>query len=809
MELHPVNLGTLLPPLLREAPGATVLAAGLIVVVIFFVSMVLLLAWRRRQRDAVRVLVGQLEGLRDGEARQSRGDVEASFDVVQDAIDRLGRDLDDRRQQQAVDEDRDRNLLAAAETRSVVSTDLDGDVREFSSGAERLFGWSARDVIGRPAAVLFEDGSYKAFLPKLARKSLRERGIEERSIMRRQDGEAFDALVAVRMLQDGNQQPVGFLLLVDDITERVRLERRSEEAEQRYRRLLDALGDGVSIIRSGRVLFANPRFAEILGVKEADIVGLELRDHIATRDLLIVEETLVRIESESKGSQSLRCNLVAGSDRRELSTRMDLRAVDYGGAPAVLLLVHDETLERRARQELHRNEARLDALLEATADGVVVLIQSPVGPRVQMTNRAFLERFGLVAGQVLGETGSSLATVLRGRGQPAVADQLLDLADKPREGRWDLDGGEGYDLRLNAATLRGRRGQEFGWVLVFHDVGERKQAERRLERQVEEAELARVELQNACRRLDSVNKELEDRAGRLDHVNDELRSLDAMKSNLLGNVSHELQTPLVAIRGFTEMILKERLGTINEEQRKGLRLSLDNIDRLIGMIDGLLSFARSESDDGRLTLTRFDLADVMSSAVALMTERAKARSIRIDTSMDSGRFELCADRNRIQQVFINLLSNAIKFSEPGGDVGIRARGSDDRYVRIEIEDSGIGIAREDIARIFDRHFRAQPEAGESREGNGIGLAIVQDILRSHGCRIHVDSEPGRGTKVVFTLPLAGTVTEPIQQPEDEVENVDQAEVVEDPPIEATGQGQPRFRVIRRSAGRSDEDGSSG
>ena len=787
MELYAANLASLLPPLLRDAPVGAVLTVALLAqAVVVFVCVVLLLAWRRRQRDAVRILVSQLESLRDGDPRVRRQEVEPSYDVVQDAVERLGHDLDDRRQHRAMEENRDRNLLAAAASRSVISTDIDGDVSEFSSGAEQLFGWSSEDVIGRPAAVLFDEGAYKEFLPKLARKALRERGIEERATMVRRDGESFAARVTVRMLLDGKQQPVGFLLLVDDITEQVRLERRSEEAEQRYRRLIDALGDGVGICRSGRLLFANPRLAEVFGLPQARMVGLELRDRVATRDVLVVEEALLQVEGNDDASQSVRCNMLVGDDRREIAVRLDLRAVNDGGAAAVLILVHDETLERRARLELHRNEARLDALLEATADGVLVLVRSPVGPRVQMTNHAFLKRFGLASAQVLGATASSVATALREHKHNALAERLVGLGERPTEGHWDVDGGAGSDIRLRVGALRGRKNQDFGWVLVLHDVGERKAAEQRLERQAEEAELARVQLEQSCRRLDEINGELEERAGRLDGVNRELRNLDAMKSNLLGNVSHELQTPLVAIRGFTEMILKERLGSINEEQRKGLRLSLDNIDRLIGMIDGLLSFARSESDSGRLSLTRFDLAELVLGAVALVRERAAKHKITIEADIDSERFEMCADRGRIEQVFINLLSNAVKFNKDGGSVVIRARASDDRYVRIEVEDSGVGIARKDLARIFDRHFRAESADHEQPEGSGIGLTIVQDILRSHGCRIHVDSEPERGTRVVFTLPLAGSISQ----------NDPPSQAVK-PEAQANGGLQPRFRVIRR------------
>jgi len=331
-------------------------------------------------------------------------------------------------------------------------------------------------------------------------------------------------------------------------------------------------------------------------------------------------------------------------------------------------------------------------------------------------------------------------------------------------------------------------------VLACRDVTERREAERRLQARAEEVQLGKVGLERAYRRLDAANRELAARTEQLDALNAELRKLDEMKSNLLGNVSHELQTPLVSIRGYTEMILKERLGPITGEQRKGLELSLRNIDRLITMIDNVMVFARSEPDLGRVTPSRFPLGGAVEEAAALLGDEMVRRGLelRVDVADD---LTAWADRDKVLQVFLNLLSNAVKFNREGGRIEITARGVRPDTIEVSVSDTGVGIPPEALERVFDRHF--QVDRGEGAPGAGIGLAIVRDILRLHGCRIAAESEPGWGTRFTFTLPReAGGASgaNPATPGPDEPR----------PPADPPDAGPPRadrppsrFRIIRR------------
>lgn len=292
--------------------------------------------------------------------------------------------------------------------------------------------------------------------------------------------------------------------------------------------------------------------------------------------------------------------------------------------------------------------------------------------------------------------------------------------------------------------------------------------------------------------LAALHDELSRRRQEAESLNAELRTLDGMKSDLLANVSHELQTPLVSVRGYTEMILKERLGPINDEQKKGLALSLKNIDRLIAMIDNLLAFARVDREPEEMKLSSFPVSGVVDEALAVLEEKIEAKSLRVTRNVDDPALSVRADRDKILQVFLNLIGNAVKFSRERGSIEVVASRGKPGFVLVQVCDTGVGIAKENLERVFDRFYQEDEGAAERKEGTGIGLAIVRNILQLHGCVVHATSELGEGTVVSFTLPLAEERTQAQAVPAPEPPA---------PPPEPARPGAaerpPRLRIIRR------------
>jgi PAS domain S-box-containing protein len=771
----------------------------------------LLLLGRRQSRQDVRRVVQGLEELRSGRGRpRVEVDPRSPLAVAADAVNRLSHDLSLRWSEVDSAREQLRAFLDAARDYAVVGADADWDIRSFSPGASTLFGWSEDDVRTRPATILFDEDAWKELLPKLARRSVRELGVETRSVMVRRDGSTFHASLLVRQLRDAVEETAGYLLVLKDVSPEVRLEEELEESESRYRSLVEGLAEGVFIVQEGRIVYANPAMCRLLGAESRDLESSPLREWVATRDVLVVAERLESLGGREGEREDLHCTLAGPGGEHVAQVRIHGSAIQHQGKPAALVSVFDETTERQIEVGLRENEARLDAVLEATSDGILVVTDAGDGAVVRMTNRAFLGLFGIRSEELLGVSEPNVMRLLRERGGGAegIAEFLGAAAPAPRSGLVTLEGPIPRVVEMKVAPLIGRSGERLGRVLACRDVTDQKTVERRLEASAEELRRNKLELEESYASLDAVNRDLTERTRRLDELNQELKTLDEMKSNLLANVSHELQTPLVSIRGYTEMILKERLGSITDEQRRGLSLSLKNIDRLIAMIDNLLAFSRMDKEAVQLKITTFALRPVIEEALALLREKLESKGITCGIHVQDPSPSVRADRDKVLQVFLNLFSNGVKFNRDGGRLEVAVKKGKPGYALVQVKDTGFGIPPEARERIFDRFFQVERPEADPQKGTGIGLAIVRNILRLHGCTIRVESEVGRGSTFSFTLPLAAEKPtadrrEPVT-PEAGTEPTAPARGDSDRQAGRTEEGRPggtpRLRIIRRGSG---------
>lgn len=231
-----------------------------------------------------------------------------------------------------------------------------------------------------------------------------------------------------------------------------------------------------------------------------------------------------------------------------------------------------------------------------------------------------------------------------------------------------------------------------------------------------------------------------------------LKETEIFRKQYLGNVAHELKTPIFNIQGYISTLLD---GGLEDEliNRKYLERAERSIDRLINIVNDLDTISKLESSMNRLQMEQFDIVALTKEIADQAEMEADKKGIKISVkgaeNLPSS-FWVLADKHYIGQVLVNLIINAIRYGKEGGVVRIRFRDMLDKIL-VEIEDNGIGIGKEDIPRIFERFYRT--DKGRSREqgGTGLGLAIVKHIIEAHGERISVRSEPGAGTTFSFTL----------------------------------------------------------
>lgn len=228
-----------------------------------------------------------------------------------------------------------------------------------------------------------------------------------------------------------------------------------------------------------------------------------------------------------------------------------------------------------------------------------------------------------------------------------------------------------------------------------------------------------------------------------------LRELDRMKSEFISNVSHELRSPLHAIRGFTKLLLEGKV-PYPEIQREFLSVIDKQSQRLGVLIDGLFDLSRLESGRFQIQKQRLSIRDVIRKAVESFYSLASDKGIVISEDIPATLPEIEADGERVSQVMVNLLSNAIKFSNGGHSVIVKGGAKDGELV-VQVTDHGIGIPKEAMPHLFERFYRA--EDSMARGGAGLGLYISRQIIEAHGGRIWAESKVGKGTTVSFALPL--------------------------------------------------------
>ncbi len=231
-----------------------------------------------------------------------------------------------------------------------------------------------------------------------------------------------------------------------------------------------------------------------------------------------------------------------------------------------------------------------------------------------------------------------------------------------------------------------------------------------------------------------------------------LEAASRHKSEFLANMSHELRTPLNAILGFSEVLAERMFGEVNAKQAEYLQDILSSGRHLLSLINDILDLSKVEAGRLELELGRFHLPTALDNALTLVRERATRHGIALTQSVDEQLGDIVADERKVKQILLNLLSNAVKFTPEGGRVGLSATAAEG-VLTIAVTDTGVGIAPEDQAAIFEEFRQVGRDDARKQEGTGLGLTLAKKFVELHGGRIWVQSHVGQGSTFTFTLPV--------------------------------------------------------
>jgi signal transduction histidine kinase len=244
----------------------------------------------------------------------------------------------------------------------------------------------------------------------------------------------------------------------------------------------------------------------------------------------------------------------------------------------------------------------------------------------------------------------------------------------------------------------------------------------------------------------------------------ELKQLDAMKSDFLANISHELRTPLAPIVGYVGMLLSGRPGPLTDRQRSHLTVMESAVQRLQGLIEGLLAFVQMDQGELEIQVRPSPLGSLLEEQAHLVASRATEKGLTMEVEIPADLPDVLMDARQIARAMVLMLDNAIKFTPQGGRIalGVKAHVSPDDpppgwkhgSVEVRLSDTGIGIPADKIPRIFDKFYQVDASSTRSYGGTGLGLALVKQIMDAHGTRVTVESTHGAGSTFRFRLPIA-------------------------------------------------------
>jgi signal transduction histidine kinase/ActR/RegA family two-component response regulator len=372
-------------------------------------------------------------------------------------------------------------------------------------------------------------------------------------------------------------------------------------------------------------------------------------------------------------------------------------------------------------QELDAKPASLveRAVLTSIADGVVV---NDVAGSVTLINRAAAQLLAVDPQAATGRPARSLFQSFSTKGRLTIVDAMDRLYADPYSAEYSAGITETIievGLRVIQAHLSPvltETGEFLGIVTVLRDITREVEAER-------------------------------------------------AKTDFVSNVSHELRTPLTSIKGYSDLLLCDAVGALNSQQRHFVKIIQSSSDRLTSLINELLDISRIESGRLKLDTKPVQLEKVLHSVADMIQPQCDKKNLRLSLSIEPKVGLVLGDENRLTQVVTNLVSNACRYTPEGGSITL-ALSNSSNIVQVDVTDTGIGIASEDQAKVFQRFYRVNTPAVQEVAGTGLGLPISKMLVEMHGGRMWVESEMGKGSTFTFILPLyVGAPNEGVLEPE--------------------------------------------
>jgi PAS domain S-box-containing protein len=593
---------------------------------------------------------------------------------------------------------------AAPAARARLRSAMSGDWTQLADHLRRRGGLLAQAGVGFDASCAWARAFRRGLLPLVVERYASE------------PGRLLAAVEALNDLADYSATMVGDAYLAQkDASIRAR--------EQDLATTLDSIGDGVIVTdERGAVTRMNPVAERLTGYSLAECLDRPLEEVfriVSEHSGSSVTNPVARVLSEGLVVGLADHAALVGKDGtlRPIADSAAPIRLDNGEVRGVVLVFRDVTEERRAEEQLRHWER----IFQHATWGVGVVDASDV--RFRIVNTAYAEMHGYTAEELVGEHVSKLwapetrsdmerhASETRGHGRLVVETTHI---------RKD---GSRLPVEVVGTVIKDAHDKPLWFVANVQDITERKE--------LQQAQYRSVALEAENRRIEEANR---------------------LKSEFLANMSHELRTPLNSIIGFAELLHDEQVGPLEPEQKDFLQEILKGGVHLLRLINDVLDLAKVEAGKMDFRPEPVDLGALAESVTQNLAATADSKRLTVEVSVEPGLSGVVLDPGRFTQLLYNYLSNALKFTPDGGSVKVRIRAEDAAHFRLEVEDTGPGIAPDDVARLFVPFQQLDSSAAKRFAGTGLGLALTKCLAEAQSGTVGVHPAASGGSVFFAVLP---------------------------------------------------------
>ncbi|WMW26123.1 PAS domain S-box protein [Methanolobus sediminis] len=526
-------------------------------------------------------------------------------------------------------------------------------------------------------------------------------------------------------LKDSDGDIIGILSSGSDVTEERLATLKLQASESKFRALFENAADAILIFDFDcNIIDANSIALEMLGYSIDELLKMTRYDLVAPE----FDGMCSEIMKDFMEHQSLRLEMVymtkAGS---RIPVEMGVRIIEYDGKQVLLSNVRDITERKLAEKELRESEHKFRLLAENAND--VIWTLSKEG-KFTYTSPSVFKLRGYTPEEVAEQ---SFEEIFPPEHIEIILDAIARFRDHLKAGevkysetfeieQYHKDGSKRWTEAVANPVFAEDGTFEF-FLGVTRDITERKKAEEEIKRYTEE--LARVY--------------------------EELKSLDRMKDEFISNLSHELKTPLISIKGYSELVHDEVMGPLNSRQKAAMKTVLEKYDHLSFLMDSLLYMSIIKSGKVQYRLDPIRIEDTLTKVVEYFSFKSQEKNIIFSYDFQKHLPLMKGDVEYLPYLFRSIIDNALKFSPNDSEILIRAF-EDEGYVHVTVTDSGIGIPEHEIENVFERFYQIDGSKSRKYGGSGMGLYVSKTIAEVHHGNVWVESTEGSGTTVHVIFP---------------------------------------------------------